>query len=95
MSHETCPECDQPLRLCNCEATEAAKAKDDLSLPYLRAVQAAREGFSEEEWRRADRFLRATITLLGIEGERLSFEGVKAVNALAIELAEEIGYKLP
>lgn len=95
MSHETCPECDQPLRLCNCAETEAAKAKDDPCLPYLRAMQSAREGFPEEEWRRADRFLRAAITLLNLEGERLSFDGVKAVNALAIELAEEIGYKLP
>jgi len=85
MSHETCPECDQPLRLCNC-------AQSDRALAYLRRLHDARAETNDDDWLRADRFLRASLILLGVEGERLNLKGIQAVSALAIELAEEIGH---
>lgn len=67
----------------------------DPALDYLRKMHDAREGTTDEAWRRADRVLRATIVMLDLEGERLNLNGVQAVSALAIELLEEIGHKLP
>lgn len=67
----------------------------DQALAYLRRIHEARIGTEDKDWLRADRLLRASIILLDLEGERLSLKGIQAVSELAIELAEEIGGKVP
>ena len=75
--------------------SEGPSPSIDGSLTYLQRMHAAREGTDDADWERADRFLQAARVLLGLEHDKLSLKGIQAVSALAIELAEEIGHRLP